>query len=243
LVGDFADLIIVESGVDDVDGCGLGIIAFESNVPDLFVFIVFGGHGGYSNTHDGDNPEEDLESELSGAEETRALAQLSGNQTLADVATLYEAMHGGITGWGTDEDAIMRTLRGKPEEERMRIIEEYRRQYDVDLTSDLNSELGGHELERAEALIEGDTARADAIAIDAAMRGGWTGWGTDEAAIEVVYAEERREVAAEATQRGWTTAQMVRTRHGSRSERPACWQPGRRMLPATRPSHRRRAAQ
>jgi len=148
--------------------------------------------------------DDDLKSELSGAELTRAEAQLSGDAILADVAALYEAM----SGWGTDEDTIMRTLRGKSEEERQRIIEEYRRQYNVDLTTRLDEELSSHELDRANALMEGDVARADAIAIDEAMRGSWTGLGTDEAAIEAVYAQVRRDVSAEAARKGWTTAQM-----------------------------------
>ena len=50
-----------------------------------------------------------LECEMEDAELTRAQALLEGNQTLADVATLYEAM----SGPGTDEDAIMLVLRNK----------------------------------------------------------------------------------------------------------------------------------
>ena len=161
----------------------------------------------YSATH-GRSLDADLESELSGAELTRAQAQLSGDQILADVATLREAMHGGITGLGTDEDVIMNTLRGKSEEERQRIIAEYQRQYNVDLSAELRDELSSHDLDRANALMEGDVARADAIAIDQAMRGGIFGWGTDEAAIEGVYQQVRQDVAAEATRQGWTTEQM-----------------------------------
>ncbi|NUQ23494.1 MAG: DUF4157 domain-containing protein [Saprospiraceae bacterium] len=162
----------------------------------------------YSASYGGDDLDEDLDSELSGAELTRAQAQLSGDQTLADVATLHEAMHGGLTGWGTDESAIMSTLRGKSEEERQRIIEVYRQRYDTDLSAELSDEMSGLELDQTDALMEGDTARADAIALEDAMHGGWTGAGTDEAAIEGTYQRIRQDVEAQAQREGWNTAQM-----------------------------------
>lgn len=163
----------------------------------------------YSAEHDR-NLDEDLEDELSGAEHTRAQALLEGDQALAAAATLHEAMHGGITGLGTDEDTIMATLRGKSEAERRRIIEVYRERYGVDLEAELDSEMDDHEQAQSEALLEGDTARADAIAIDYAMRGGWTGWGTDEADIETVYTRIREEVTATARTQDppWTSAQV-----------------------------------
>jgi hypothetical protein len=184
----------------------------------------------YSATHDGASLESDLESELSDAELTRASAQLEGDQALADAAILYEAMDG----WGTDEEIIMRTLRGKSEEERAAIIEAYEREYGEDLSDELDSELSDHDLDRADALMEGDTALADAIAIDQAMHGGWTGAGTDEAAIEAIYEDVRRDVAAEAQRQGWSTEEMeaeVRRRNagieGSYQDRYGGeWEPG-----------------
>ena len=157
--------------------------------------------------------DEHLESEMSGAELGRAKALLEGNQTVADVETLYEAMHGGLTGWGTDEDAIMQVLRGKSDAERKAIMEEYEKRYG-NLKEDLKSELNDwstgstHDYDRAMALMDGDTAKADAIAVDQAMHGGWTGLGTDEGQITGVYEQIRREVEGEAAQKGWTTAQM-----------------------------------
>ena len=62
--------------------------------------------GCYSADYNGADLDADIASELSGAELTRANAQLAGDQTLADVATLREAMEGGVTGLGTDEDTI-----------------------------------------------------------------------------------------------------------------------------------------
>jgi len=165
---------------------------------------------GYRSEYPGRNLDADLASELSGAELTRAQAQLAGNQAQADAATLREAMHGGITGLGTDEDTIMRTLRNKTPEERERILAEYQRMYHIDLSADLTSELSSHDLERANALVAGDQARADAIAIDQTMHGGLFGLGTDEAGIEAVYTQVREDVAAEAQRHDppWTTAQV-----------------------------------
>jgi hypothetical protein len=157
--------------------------------------------------------DEHLEDEMSDAELTRAQALLEGNQTLADVATLYEAMHGGLTGIGTDEDAIMLVLRNKTLEERTAIIAEYKKQYGIDLKADLKGELDDgwsshHDFDRATALMQGDTAKADAIGLDQAMHGGITGAGTDEDAITRIYEQTRSEVEAEAARKGWSTAEM-----------------------------------
>lgn len=154
-----------------------------------------------------------LADELSGSEKTRAMALLEGNKTLADVAALHEAMHGGLTGLGTDEETIMRVLRGKTGKEREAIIAEYKRRYGRDLKADLKSELADdwsshHDYKRASALLAGDTAKADAIALDQAMHGGWTGAGTDEAQIARVYEKIRAEVEAQAAANGWSTEQM-----------------------------------
>ena len=133
-----------------------------------------------------------LEEELDGDNALiRARAALDGDPVMETVGALNEAM----AGIGTDEETIHRMLRGKSTEQRARIAEEYRRRYGVDLQSALDDEMDDHDQERAEALLDGDTARADAIAIDQAMHGGILGWGTDEAAIEGVYADIRNDVA------------------------------------------------
>src|SRR5688500_19515161 len=110
----------------------------------------------------------ELRDELSGAELTRAEAQLAGDQSLADAAALREA----ISGAGTDEDTIMQVLRNKSPEEQARIKEAYKREYGDDLDADLKDDLGGHDLMRAEALRSGDAMKADAIARDHSMHGG-----------------------------------------------------------------------
>jgi hypothetical protein len=147
----------------------------------------------YAQDH-GSDLDADLESELDeNSELVRAKAQLDGDVVLEAVGALNVAMDG----VGTDEDTIMKVLRGKTAEQRAAITAEYKRRYGVDLEADLKSELSDHDLERAEALVEGDTARADAVVLDDAMHGGLFGWGTDEGKIEGVYSDIRNDVAAE----------------------------------------------
>ena len=146
--------------------------------------------------------ERDLDSDLASELDEdnaliRARAALEGDPVMEAVGALNEAMHGGLTGAGTDEDTIMRMLRGKTAEQRARIEEEYYRRYGERLSAELDSEMDDHDQERAEALLEGDTSRADAIALDQAMHGGFLGWGTDEAQIESVYGDIRSDVAGE----------------------------------------------
>jgi len=180
--------------------------------------------GGYDKNFD-----EDIHSELGGtfgqhhAERDRADALLAGDQAAADAATLREAMKGGFTGWGTDEKAIMQTLRGKSALERDKIKQAYFEKYHEVLVDDIKDELTGtfedeHDYDRAQALLEGDTNKADAIAIDQAMYGASTnktptydanegayrffsGLGTDRKAIEEVYDQIRKDVEREMQQR------------------------------------------
>lgn len=133
-----------------------------------------------------------IKGEFSDAEEDRALALLESNSLKADAAKLNHAMKGG-TGIGTDEKAIMETLRGKSEAERVKLYGYYKEEYGVDLKTHLKGELSSHDKDRADALLEGNTSKADAIALDQAMNGGWTGIGTDTAAMEGVYADIRKD--------------------------------------------------
>ena len=148
----------------------------------------------YATDHPGRNLDADLASELDADNALiRARAALDGDVVMETVGALNEAM----SGPGTDEDTIMRVLRGKTPEQRAAITEAYRRQYGTDLDAELRGEMGSHDLERAQALMEGDTARADAVALDQAMHGGLFGWGTDEDAIDAVYTDIRGDVAGQ----------------------------------------------
>ena len=156
----------------------------------------------------------ELRDELSGAELTRAEAQLAGDQSLADAAALREA----ISGAGTDEDTIMQVLRNKSPEEQERIKEAYKREYGDDLDADLDDDLGGHDLLRAKALRSGDVMQADAIALDQSMHGGFWGgaFGGDKDQAEAVYNQMDQEVQAEAVKNGWDAARTeeeIKNRH------------------------------
>jgi hypothetical protein len=153
----------------------------------------------------GNSLDADIDDEFSGEEKRRAQALLEGKQATADAAALREAVSGGITGLGTDEKTIWQTLRNKTPEEREAIAAEYRKLYNVELKADLEDDLSGHDMDRANALLAGQTAKADAIAIDAAMRGG-TGIGTDESDIEDVYKQIRQEVAS--AHPDWSSTQV-----------------------------------
>ncbi len=148
----------------------------------------------------GDEMDEDIADELSGSEEDRAKALLSGDPVLGAVATLRDAMDGA----GTDEDTIMQTLRGRSAAERAAIAAAYEKTYGRPLKGDLAGEMGGYELGQADALLAGDTTKADAMALKDAMSGA----GTDEPAIHAVYARIRDEVESQAAAKGMRTAQV-----------------------------------
>ncbi|HSW24913.1 MAG TPA: hypothetical protein VLJ62_19275 [Burkholderiaceae bacterium] len=163
----------------------------------------------------GDDLDEELDSEMSGDELDQAIAELEGQQSRADAIALHDA----VDGVGTNEAAIMRTLRNKTPAEIDAIRAEYRSLFGEPLREALADDLDeGNEIDQADALLRGDTATADAIALDDAMRGGITGWGTDEAEIERVQTQVRSEVLARAQAGHWTAAQMeaeVRRRLGA----------------------------
>lgn len=165
------------------------------------------------------NLDSDLDSELSGDEYRRAQAQIDGKQAAADAIGLHDA----IAGLGTDEKAIMELLRNKTPEEVEAIRAEYQSRYGETLDTALKDDLDeGNEIDQATALMSGDTATADAIALDDAMRGGIVSSGTDEAEIEKVQTRVRDEVLARAKAENWTSQQMeaeVRRRMGAIEKR------------------------
>ena len=144
----------------------------------------------------------------------QATLRLQGKGAAADAAALDDAF--GII--NTDEKAIMDLLRGRSVEEIEEISKEYERRYGKPLNKALLDNLDeGNEQNQAKALVEGDTAVADSIALDEAMRGGLTGWGTEEEEIEATYKRVHDEVHALAQREGWNSEQMkaeVRRRLG-----------------------------
>ncbi|MCK5218064.1 hypothetical protein KAR10_00995, partial [bacterium] len=146
-----------------------------------------------------------LREELSGEELDRAQLQLEGRSATADAVALHDAM--GLL--NTDEAAIMDLLRGRSQAEIDAIRAEYETRFDEPLDVALNDGLDeGNEQDQASALLCGDRATADSIALDEAMRGGVFGWGTSEEEIESTYQRVRNEVQAQAEQEGWNSQQM-----------------------------------
>ena len=159
---------------------------------------------------------EDLKDQLHGSEEDRALAQLEGDPSTADAATIYYALHGGVFGIN-DTSTVMKTLRNKPPDVQARIKKAYKEKYHLDLDADLEDQLKPlitndvHDVKQAQALREGDVPRADAIAVDGAMRGGIRGWGADMDVIEGVHKQTREDVTAELTARAQAEGRDVTT--------------------------------
>ncbi|MGE5184215.1 MAG: annexin, partial [Acidobacteriota bacterium] len=92
----------------------------------------------------------------------------------ATSATLARAMEG----WGTNEKAIMDSLRGKSKEEITAIRAEYKKQTGNDLDGDLKGDLSGKDLKEAQAYMSGDPVKS-AVAALQNSQGGIFGIGSD----------------------------------------------------------------
>lgn len=153
----------------------------------------------------GSTIDEELEDELEDAELDRAQALMRGDEIAADAAAIRDA----IEGPGTDEAEIYRALRNKSAEDRARLEAIYLERYHVTLAADIDSDMDGEEQKRAEALRQGDVARADAIGLQAAQSGKWYG-GADTDEIQAIYAQNRKEVEDQARAQGWTGDELKR---------------------------------
>ncbi|WP_127572985.1 polymorphic toxin type 4 domain-containing protein [Georgenia faecalis] len=94
---------------------------------------------------------------------------------------LANKVKGGVEGWGTDEAQVYGGLGGaRTTVERAALAACYRATFGVAMEDDVRGDMEDHELERAEALMAGKAAAADAAAIKEAVDGA----GTDEDAIK-----------------------------------------------------------
>ena len=100
----------------------------------------------------------------------RRRARYTQEQADKDAKALYDATEGGLTGWGTDEDAIWRTLEGKSAEEVDMIRKSYRDHYDKDLDKVLRDETSGKDREHVDALLKGKENRAETDAVGSRRR-------------------------------------------------------------------------
>jgi hypothetical protein len=89
-----------------------------------------------------------------------------------DAGKLYAAMHGGVTGLGTDEAAIHAVLRDKSTAEVSALRRAYADRYPGrSLDADLASELSGADLDRAKAAMAGRREQASAVGLQQALGG------------------------------------------------------------------------
>jgi Annexin len=138
--------------------------------------------------------------------------QYTQQQADKDAKTLYDATEGGLTGWGTDEDAIWRTLDGKSAADIDKIRQSYRDHYGKDLDAVLRKETSGKDREHVDALLEGKENRAetDAVKIQAELAGAF---GDREEVLEILEKaspDERRAIAeAYARKYGGQTSENV----------------------------------
>lgn len=147
---------------------------------------------------------EDIRDDMEDHELERAEALMAGKGSEASAAAIKEALDGGLTGIGTDEEEVRQALRGKSPEELAQIKADYLRMYGVELKTDLADEMEDAELDNALALSEGDLDKADAAELEDAMDGP----GTDEDKLKKVYERIREEEAAKARAEGLTPAEL-----------------------------------
>lgn len=113
-------------------------------------------------------------------------------QAAEDARTLWEATEGGFTGWGTDEEAIWRTLRGKSAQEIEMLSRAFKDNYGRDLEEVLDGELSGADKDHAHALLRGDEHRAevDAVRVKAEIDGSF---GDDQEILKLIESRHGRE--------------------------------------------------
>jgi len=113
---------------------------------------------------------ENLDSELSNADNTRAIASLDNDTATEAAAKIEQTMEG----MGTDEAALFKELEGLPESERLATLAAYEKAFGTSLTDRLSGEVGGIDSERA--LMAADGAQDDTFKLFYGMNG----LGTDE---------------------------------------------------------------
>lgn len=128
--------------------------------------------------------------ELAKSFEERAIAEWDG-ESLGDLAratnpgfqpkVLANKVHGGVDGWGTNEAKVYEGLGGaKTPVERAALNKCYTEMFHSSMAEDVHDDMEGKEADRANALMSGDSAAADAATIAEAV----DGLGTDEKAIK-----------------------------------------------------------
>jgi hypothetical protein len=148
---------------------------------------------------------EDIDDDLSGDEAKRAKSALEGDVAGEDVFALHDALTGT---WGADKAVVMETLRGKSPVERDELLARYKDEYGMDLREHLKFTMPDeNDRDRANALLTGETDKADAIGLRQALHSHVFG-GAEITEVDAVYAQIRKEVEADAAARNMTTAEV-----------------------------------
>jgi hypothetical protein len=130
-------------------------------------------------------------------EEWRPLNELGGLQKGGFEATqVGNRVRDAVDRIGTEEDWIFTALDGLTKIQIQAVRGYYLERFKTTIDADLEDDLSGRELERAQALLEGNTAKADAYGLRQAMKGNWegalgglgdiSGAGTDEDAMHKI---------------------------------------------------------
>jgi type III secretion translocon protein HrpF len=90
-------------------------------------------------------------------------------QAAKDATELYRATKGGLTGWGTDKDAIYRTLEKRTPADIALIRKSFQEHYKLDLDATLRDELSGAALTRVNGMLGGNKGTSGAAAIQEEM--------------------------------------------------------------------------
>ncbi|TSC34170.1 annexin [Corallococcus sp. Z5C101001] len=126
---------------------------------------------------------------------TPAAPSYTQAQADKDASALREAMEGGLTGWGTDEDKLFQTLEGKSPEQLAMIRQSYQDHYGKNLDETIRGELSGSDWQRAEGMLQSNTAKSDAVNLQSEMD---SLFGTNEDMLKVLEKrapEERHAIA------------------------------------------------
>ncbi|MDX2087538.1 MAG: annexin [Kofleriaceae bacterium] len=114
----------------------------------------------------------------------KRMAQLADEKRKAALAKKAQGaaneLFAAMDGWGTDENKIFATLRGKSAEEIKAIKAAYQAKTKRSLEADLTDELSGNDLKEAKALLSADPVQQKVAALQNAMEG----WGTDETKVK-----------------------------------------------------------
>ncbi len=146
-----------------------------------------------------ETPKQTTSSKKTETKKTETKPQEKYTQKKADreAAALYGAMKGGVTGWGTDEKKVFKTLEGKSPKQVEMIRKSYKDHYGKDLDKVVRSEMSGSDWKQAEALLKSEGAKSDAVKIKKEIDGVF-GSGKDALRVlEDKSPDERRAIAEE----------------------------------------------